>query len=111
MELEEEYICNRCGFGSDELDEGEIAADCFAQLAHEMYCNSCIADYMNGDWVPARPDDSVPTIGDDSKVLFASGGWCTPTDKTYNPLDLYSYSPMYFGQKRSDLFTITGDTA
>lgn len=46
----EDYICNRCGFGSDEVDEGIDASKLFEVMYEEFYCDGCMNEYRSGAW-------------------------------------------------------------
>lgn len=45
-----EYICNRCGFGSDELSEGIDPLVVFEIHHEEYYCDGCMDEYNSGVW-------------------------------------------------------------
>lgn len=91
----EEIICNRCGFGSDELEEGAVPANEFAQMGYEMYCNECVTEWKDGVWdLNDKPDKDSPTL-ENKGIVFSE---MTSTDSANKYL--YTYGPLYFEQKR-----------
>lgn len=94
-----EYICNRCSFGSDELDEAIDAEQYFELMYEEHYCEPCVSEYRSGKWqLEGALQDKLRDHLDDEKSYHPPASeiylWMQRGAKVTNERERYLYEYM-----------------